>query len=71
MIGILLTDDQLVLSHIDGQPLCTNTVTRVWTVLATRAGLKVIRLHDAWHTHASIMLKQGMHLKVVQERLGH
>ena len=33
--------------------------------------VKVIRLHDARHTHASIMLKQGIHPKIVQERLGH
>ena len=31
----------------------------------------MIRLHDARHTHASLMLKQGIHPKVVQERLGH
>jgi integrase len=24
-----------------------------------------------WHTHAPLMLKQGVHPKVVQERLGH
>ena len=34
-------------------------------------GLDRIRLHDARHTHASLMLKQGVHPKVVQERLGH
>ncbi|MFC2059591.1 tyrosine-type recombinase/integrase [Chloroflexota bacterium] len=36
-----------------------------------RYGIKVIRFHDARHTHASIMLKQGIHPKIVQERLGH
>ena len=40
-------------------------------MLAARAGVKVIRLHDARHTHASLMLKQGVHPKIVQERLGH
>jgi len=40
-------------------------------MLATKAGVRVIRLHDARHTHASLMLKQGIHPKVVQERLGH
>ncbi len=39
--------------------------------MAARAGVKVIRLHDARHTHASLMLKQGIHPKVIQERLGH
>ena len=55
----LLNDDDLVFSTVDGKPLLPNTITRAWTLLATRAGLKVIRLHDARHTHASIMLKQG------------
>jgi len=40
-------------------------------MLAARAGVKVIRLHDARHTHASLMLKQGVHPKIVQERLSH
>ena len=36
-----------------------------------KAGLRPIRLHDARHTHASIMLKQQVHPKIVRERLGH
>ena len=40
-------------------------------MLIARAGVKPIRLHDARHTHASLMLKQGVHPKIVQERLGH
>ena len=36
----------------------------------TRPGDEII-LHDARHTHASLMLKQGVHPKIVQERLGH
>ncbi len=71
MLGTLLQDDDLVFSDLEGKPLRPNTVTRAWTMLAKRAGVKVIRLHDARHTHASIMLKQGIHPKVVQERLGH
>jgi len=71
MLGIPLTGDDLVFSQLDGKPLRPNTVTRAWTMLAGRAGVKVIRLHDARHTHASLMLKQGIHPKIVQERLGH
>jgi integrase len=71
MLGIPLKDDDLVFSTLEGKPLRPNTITRAWTMLAARAGVKVIRFHDARHTHASIMLKQGIHPKIVQERLGH
>jgi integrase len=71
MLGMPLKDDDLVFSTPEGKPLRPNTVSRAWTMLAARAGIKVIRLHDARHTHASLMLKQGIHPKIVQERLGH
>jgi len=70
-IGSTLTEDVLVFCHEDGSPLLPNSVSHAWTKLANRAGLKGIRLHDARHTHASLMLKQGIHPKIVQERLGH
>jgi integrase len=71
MQGISLSDDDLVFSHLDGKPLLPNTITHAWIKLVRRTGLKSIRFHDARHTHASLMLKQGTHPKIVQERLGH
>jgi len=70
-LGSTLTEDDLVFCHADGKPLLPNSVSHAWTKLAYRTGLKGIRLHDARHTHASLMLKQGVHPKIVQERLGH
>ncbi len=70
-MGIPLSDDRLVFSTPEGKPLRPNTVSRAWAMLAGRAGIRVIRFHDARHTHASLMLKQGIHPKIVQERLGH
>jgi integrase len=71
MLGISLTDGDLVFSTPEGKPLRPDTVTRAFSMLATRTGLQGIRLHDARHSHASLMLKQGIHPKIVQERLGH
>ena len=39
--------------------------------MTKKAGLQGIRLHDLRHTHASLLLGEGVHLKVVSERLGH
>jgi integrase len=66
-----LSDDDLVFSHYDGSPLLPNSITHAWIKLVRRCGLHGIRLHDARHTHASLLLKQGVHPKIVQERLGH
>ena len=70
-IGMALQDDDLVFSQPDGKPLLPDSITVAWRNLARRSGLKGIRLHDARHTHASLLLKQGVHPKIVQERLGH
>ena len=71
IMGLKMEDGDLVFSQPNGRPLRPNTVTRAWATQACRAGVKIIRLHDARHTHATLMLKQGIHPKVVQERLGH
>ena len=70
-IGETLSDDDLVFSHYNGKPLLPNSVSHAWEKLANRTGLKGIRFHDARHTHASLLLKQNVHPKIVQERLGH
>ena len=70
-LGLTLTDEDLVFCQIDGKPLLPDSITHAWMKLARRTGLRGIRLHDARHTHASLMLKQGIHPKIVQERLGH
>lgn len=69
--GRELREDDLVFSDVQGKPLRPDTVTHAWVKLVRRIGLKGVRLHDARHTHASLMLKQGVHPKIVQERLGH
>ena len=66
-----MKDTDLIFLNVAGSPLLPNTVSHAWTKLVRRLGLKPIRFHDARHTHASILLKQGVHPKVVLERLGH
>src|SRR3972149_5350444 len=56
---------------LDGWPMLPDSVSHAWEKLVNRLGLKGIRLHDTRHTHASLMLAQGIHPKIVSERLGH
>ena len=70
--GIInLMGRSLIFSQIDGSPLLPNTVTRAWIKLVRRNGLAGVRLHDSRHSHASLMLKQGIHPLIVSQRLGH
>ena len=66
-----VADNDLVFCQYNGKPYLPNSITHAWIKLTRRCGLDGIRLHDARHTHASLLLKQGIHPKVVQERLGH
>ena len=60
-----------VFSRVDGQPICPNTVSRAFARIVKQLDIPHVRLHDLRHTHATLMLKQGVHPKIVSERLGH
>jgi len=70
MLDKALDDNTLIFSNL-GVPLRPNSVSRAWAMLAVKAKVKVIRFHDARHSHASIMLQKGISPKIIQERLGH
>jgi integrase len=48
-----------------------NNLLRDFKRLSAQAGLPPISFHALRHTHATILLQQGVHPKVVSERLGH
>jgi len=48
-----------------------NIVKRSFKKIIKQAGLPDIRFHDLRHTHATLLLLQGVNPKIVQERLGH
>ena len=58
-------------SKLDGSPLVPATVSRAFLEIARKAGLSGIRFHVLRHTHATLMLKENVNPKIVQERLGH
>lgn len=64
-------DFDLVNCSPTGTPIDPSNVTRTFKELTKKAGLPDIRFHDLRHTHATLLLKQGVHPKIVAERLGH
>ncbi|NQT73709.1 MAG: site-specific integrase [Chloroflexi bacterium] len=71
MAGWVITPDSPVFCYEDGSPILPDTITHVFIKFARKVGLHGVRFHDLRHTHASLMLKQGIHPKVVSERMGH
>ena len=69
--GEQVSPERLVFSHPSGRPLLPNSVTHAWIHTVRRVGYPGVRFHDARHTHASLLLKQNVHPKIVSERLGH
>ena len=71
LLGESLVDSDLVFCHPDGKPLDPGVVSHTFAKVLKKAGLPHIRFHDLRHTHATLLLKGGIHPKIVSERLGH
>lgn len=67
-----LADCQTVFPSEGGWTLRkANFLRDFWTPVRAAAGLPTLRFHDLRHTCATMLFKQGVHPKVVCERLGH
>ncbi|GHE69282.1 site-specific integrase [Streptomyces capitiformicae] len=54
-----------------GRPIDPTNLTRTFTTLLCKAGLRRIRFHDLRHSTATLLLEQGVELVVIKELLGH
>ena len=54
-----------------GKPLEPRRLNAMFTDIITQAGLPKISLHGLRHTVATILLQEGVELKVISELLGH
>ncbi|WP_408955786.1 site-specific integrase [Natroniella sp. ANB-PHB2] len=64
-------DYDLIFLKENGNPYLPDYASKQFKKLTDKIQLEKFRLHDLRHTHASLMLKAGVHPKIVQERLGH
>ena len=54
-----------------GEPIHPHAISQAFERIVKRAGVPLIRLHDLRHTHGTLLIKAGVPVKVVSERLGH
>ena len=71
LAGPAYQDVGLVFATGIGTPIEPGNLLRAWAKIVKTAGVGKVRIHDLRHAHASLMLRQGVHPKIVSERLGH
>lgn len=64
-------DHGLVFCQPDGRPGFPDSVTSWFAKFIAASDLPKIRFHDLRHTHVALMIKLGVHIKTISERLGH
>ncbi|WP_229022786.1 tyrosine-type recombinase/integrase [Actinomarinicola tropica] len=62
--GFVFTNDR-------GEPIRRTRFSDVWRRAVARAGVEGVTFHDLRHFYASLLIRHGESVKVVQERLGH
>jgi integrase len=73
LLGAAWADEHdLVFVSSIGTPMVPSNIRRALRQILKRARLSEhVRFHDLRHAHATLLLKEGVHPKVVSERLGH
>jgi len=60
-----------VFTNGDGNTVHPHAVYEAFRRIVNNAGVPTLRFHDLRHTHGSLLIKEGIPVKVVSERLGH
>lgn len=64
-------DREWLFHSFDGTHLYPTSPSKRWHQFINGHNFKYIRLHDLRHTSASLLIAQGVHAKLISERLGH
>jgi integrase len=70
-LGEGYNDLDMLCSNDDGTPITPHAFNHRFSNLLKENNLPHVRIHDLRHTNASLMLKQGISMKVASDRLGH
>jgi integrase len=64
-------DHDLVFCLRNGSPIHRSEDWKEWKALLEAAKVRKVRVHDGRHTAATLLIEQGVHIRTVQEILGH
>jgi len=64
-------DHAFVFTTTFGKAIYYSYASQWWRNFTTRHGIRYIRFHDLRHTSATLLINQGVHAKVISNRLGH
>jgi len=75
-LGEPITADTYVFRYVgnhprSGQMVKPDRITHIFKMIVRALEMDSIHFHNTRHSHAGMLLKMGIHPKVVQERLGH
>ncbi len=71
LLGDAYQNQGPVVAQPDGTPMSPHALSIAFCKMVKRVGVPPVRFHDLRHSHASQLLRHGIHPKVVSERLGH
>jgi integrase len=70
-LGPAYDDLDLVCPRPGGEPWPPDMFSTAFTAFVRRSGMRPFRFHDLRHSHATHLLRAGVHPKIVSERMGH
>jgi integrase len=60
-----------VFTQADGGTTHSHAISQSFNRIVARADVPRIRIHNMRHTRATLLIKAGVPVKIVSERLGH
>lgn len=69
--SIRYSDNNFIIATKFGNPFNGRDLLRLFDKIIIENNLRKIRFHDLRHTHATMSMIAGDHVKVISERLGH
>lgn len=64
-------DHFFIFANEFGRPIRPDSISQWWRRFIDKNKVKKIRFHDLRHTSATLLINEGVHAKVISERLGH